>query len=143
MMKKSFLYIFIVVILVSLTGCKKEETTVEYTEEEIAGAIAGISNDEDGNVLIKLADGRLFVLDNLKGEKGNPGEKGERGEQGESGKNGLNGSNGQDGRYSYGDIVIELNPADVNIDSIFENNNNIDIDIVIDKTKSFIYKIAR
>lgn len=115
---------------------------MEYTEEEIAGAIADISNDEAGNVLIKQADGRLFVLENLKGEKGNPGEKGVRGEQGESGKNGLNGSNGQDGRYSYGDIVIDLKPADVNIDSIFENNNNIDIDIVIDKTKSLIDKIA-
>lgn len=85
-MKKSLLFMFVVLMFVSLAGCKKEEAAVDYTEEEIAGAIADISND-DGNVLIKLAD--------------------------------------------------------VNIDSIFENNNNVDIDIVIDMTKSLIDKIAQ
>ncbi|MGM9958594.1 MAG: hypothetical protein ACI32B_05015 [Erysipelotrichaceae bacterium] len=86
-MKKSLLFMFVVLMFVSLAGCKKEEAAVDYTEEEIAGAIADISNDDDGNVLIKLAD--------------------------------------------------------VNIDSIFENNNNVDIDIVIDMTKSLIDKIAQ
>ena len=86
-MKKSLLFMFVVLMFVSLACCKKEEAAVDYTEEEIAGAIADISNDDDGNVLIKLAD--------------------------------------------------------VNIDSIFENNNNVDIDIVIDMTKSLIDKIAQ
>ena len=72
-MARKIIYLLLIV-LIFLTGCKKEEEK-EYTAMDVAGAIADISSDEDGNVLIKLVDGRMFTLGNLKGEKGDQGEK--------------------------------------------------------------------
>ena len=69
-MARKIIYLLLIV-LIFLTGCKKEEEK-EYTSMDVAGAIADISSDEDGNVLIKLVDGRMFTLGNLKGEKGAP-----------------------------------------------------------------------
>lgn len=129
---------FSVCFFILLSGCSSSKEDIpEYTAEEIAGAIADISDDEEGNVIIKLADGRMFVLSNLKGDKGDPGETGKKGEQGEPGKNGLNGADGKDGRDSYGDIDVEIKP-EMNIDSLFDSDNKVDIDIVIDKTKTVI-----
>ena len=140
-MARKIIYLLLIV-LIFLTGCKKEEEK-EYTSMDVAEAIADISSDEDGNVLIKLVDGRMFTLGNLKGEKGDQGEKGEQGEKGdqgergEPGKNGLNGKNGADGKDSYGELKIELSPSDINVDSI----GKIDADIVIDKSKEIITEI--
>ena len=134
-MARKIIYLLLIV-LIFLTGCKKEEEK-EYTSMDVAGAIADISSDEDGNVLIKLVDGRMFTLGNLKGEKGEQGEKGDQGERGEPGKNGLNGKNGADGKDSYGELKIELSPSDINVDSI----GKIDADIVIDKSKEIITEI--
>ena len=128
-MARKIIYLLLIV-LIFLTGCKKEEEK-EYTAMDVAGAIADISSDEDGNVLIKLVDGRMFTLGNLKGEKGDQGEKGE------PGKSGLNGRNGEDGKDSYGELKIELSPSDINVDSI----GKIDADIVIDKSKEIITEI--
>ena len=128
-MARKIIYLLLIV-LIFLTGCKKEEEK-EYTAMDVAGAIADISSDEDGNVLIKLVDGRMFTLGNLKGEKGDQGEKGE------PGKSGLNGKNGADGKDSYGELKIELSPSDINVDSI----GKIDADIVIDKSKEIITEI--
>ena len=128
-MARKIIYLLLIV-LIFLTGCKKEEEK-EYTAMDVAGAIADISSDEDGNVLIKLVDGRMFTLGNLKGEKG------EQGEKGEPGKSGLNGRNGEDGKDSYGELKIELSPSDINVDSI----GKIDADIVIDKSKEIITEI--
>ena len=128
-MARKIIYLLLIV-LIFLTGCKKEEEK-EYTAMDVAGAIADISSDEDGNVLIKLVDGRMFTLGNLKGEKGDQGERGE------PGKNGLNGKNGADGKDSYGELKIELSPSDINVDSI----GKIDADIVIDKSKEIITEI--
>lgn len=110
-MARKIIYLLLIV-LIFLTGCKKEEEK-EYTSMDVAGAIADISSDEDGNVLIKLVDGRMFTLGNLKGEKGDQGEKGEQGVQGDPGKNGLNGKNGEDGKDSYGNINIEITPGEI------------------------------
>ena len=104
-MARKIIYLLLIV-LIFLTGCKKEEEK-EYTAMDVAGAIADISSDEDGNVLIKLVDGRMFTLGNLKGEKG------EQGEKGEPGKSGLNGKNGEDGKDSYGNINIEITPGEI------------------------------
>lgn len=134
-MTKKFIYLLLIILLL-LTGCAKEEEK-EYTTMDVAGAIADITSDEEGNVLIKLVDGRMFTLGNLKGEKGDQGEKGEQGEQGEPGKNGLNGKKGEDGKDSYGELVIELNPSDINIDTI----GKIDADLIIDKSKEIITEI--
>ena len=128
-MARKIIYLLLIV-LIFLTGCKKEEEK-EYTSMDVAEAIADISSDEDGNVLIKLVDGRMFTLGNLKGEKGDQGERGE------PGKNGLNGKNGADGKDSYGELKIELSPSDINVDSI----GKIDADIVIDKSKEIITEI--
>lgn len=116
-MTKKFIYLLLIILLL-LMGCAKEEEK-EYTAMDVAGAIADITSDEEGNVLIKLVDGRMFTLGNLKGEKGDQGEKGEQGEQGEPGKNGLNGKNGEDGKDSYGNITIEITP-----DKIVEGTND-------------------
>ena len=110
-MTKKFIYLLLIILLL-LTGCAKEEEK-EYTSMDVAGAIADITSDEEGNVLIKLIDGRMFTLGNLKGEKGDQGEKGEQGEQGEPGKNGLNSKNGEDGKDSYGNITIEIKPDQI------------------------------
>ena len=127
-MKKILITITVLIIL--LTGCQKKETN-QYTELEVAKAIADISSDEEGNVLIKLIDGRIFTLGNLKGEKGEQGEKGETGEKGEPGQDGKNGLNGKDGKDSYGNINISLTPDQIvdgtnaaidNIRDIIDNN---------------------
>lgn len=133
---KIIILLFCVLMLLSGCGSAKEDIP-EYTTEEIVGAIADISDDEDGNVIIKLVDGRMFVLSNLKGDKGDPGETGEKGEQGEPGRNGLNGSDGNDGRDSYGDIDVEINP-EFDIGSLIDTDNKLDIDIVIDKESGII-----
>lgn len=129
-MKKVIICFISLFIILNLSACQKE-TKTEYTEVDVAKAIADITSDEDGNVIIKLVDGRMFVLGNLKGEKGEQGEKGQQGEKGEPGQDGKNGLNGKDGKDSYGNINISLTPDQLvdgtnaaidNIRDIIDNN---------------------
>ena len=129
-MKKILIYLTSLFILLTLFACQKNKTD-ECTELDVAKAIADIKSDEEGNVIIELIDGRIFMIGNLKGEKGDQGEKGEQGEKGDPGIDGKNGLNGQDGKDSYGNINISITPDQIidgtneaidNIRDIIDNN---------------------
>lgn len=103
-----------IVLLIALCGC-----TVKADAEQVAAAIANISSDSKGNVLIELIDGRQFSLGNLKGEKGDKGDPGRDGKDGtngingKDGTNGINGSDGKDGTLST-DYVKDIYLSDNN-----------------------------
>lgn len=106
-MKQIIVAVFVAVSLI-VVGCgtgnsnekvsgtdslSSSETTGDISTD-MAKAISDIYAVENGDVMIKLVDGRTFSLGNMKGAKGDSGEDGK---DGRDGKDGLNGENGADG----------------------------------------------
>ena len=98
-MKKIICIAFTLFLFLPLFGCKAKSN--DASAVSVAESISDITSDENGNVIIKLADGRAFSLDGLKGKDGADGKDGKDGKDGANGLNGrdgINGINGVDGK---------------------------------------------